>query len=120
MENIDNNQNKEIFRTDDEKKINETFQTVQLKEKLKNIKKRKKKRVNFKNIEEFEVLENINNEEPEEEKIEVKDEKPITISTVVYSFYGAVNDFFSRKTAKEGIKFARDDYEGYDDVKEGA
>jgi len=123
MENIDNNENKEIFRTDDDKNINETFQTVQMKEKLKNIKKRKKKRVNFKNIEEFEVLENINNEEQEEkedEKIESNGDKPITISTVVYSFYGAVNNFFSGKSLKEGIKFKRDDYEGYDNVKEGA
>lgn len=120
MKNIDNNEDKEIFRTDDDKNINETFQTVQMKEKLKNIKKRKKKRVNFKNIEEFEVLENINDEEKEDEKIESIDDKPITVSTVVYSFYGAVNDFFSGKSLKEGIKFERDDYEGYDNVKEGA
>ena len=120
MENIDNNENKEIFRTDDDKNKNETFQTVQMKEKLKNIKKRKKKRVNFNNIEEFEVLENINNEEQEDKKIEIDEDKKITISTFVYSFYGAINDFFSGKSVKEGIKFARDDYEGYDDVKEGA
>ncbi len=42
MENIDNS-HKEIFRIDDDKNINETFQTVQMKEKIKNIKKRNKK-----------------------------------------------------------------------------
>tara|TARA_Y100000992_G_scaffold301423_1_gene272299 strand:- start:18 stop:1766 length:1749 start_codon:yes stop_codon:yes gene_type:complete len=125
MENIDNS-HKEIFRIDDDKNINETFQTVQMKEKIKNIKKRKKKKVNFKNIEEFEVLENINedeedNEEDEEhKKIEIEDDKPITISKLVYDFYGAINNFFSGNSVKEGVRFKRDDYEGYDNVKEGA
>lgn len=112
---------KKIFRID-ENNINESFQTANIKEKLKNIKKRKKKKVNFKNVEEFEILENTNNydDKEEDEKLEQKDKKTITTSSLVYSFYDSINRFLFPSPLKEGVRFKRDDYEGYDNVKEGA
>lgn len=124
MENIEEHKSKEeTFRTDN-KKINETFQTAHIKQKIKKVKKRKVKR-NFKNIEEFDTLDNNDNEEEkeedkEEEKIEVEDKKPITISTFVNTFFDSFYKALFKEKMKEGVKFERDDYEGYDTVKEGA
>ena len=67
MKNIEEHKSKEeTFRTDN-KKINETFQTAHIKQKIKKVKKRKVKR-NFKNIEEFDTLDNNDNEEEKEEE----------------------------------------------------
>lgn len=121
MKNIEKQISKEeTFRTDN-KKINETFQTAHIKQKIKKVKKTKLKR-NFKNIEEFDTLENKedNSENDKEDKIEIEDTKNVTITTFVNTFFDSFYKALFEEKMKEGVKFERDDYEGYDDVKEGA
>ena len=125
------------FRTDNNNKINDSFQTKQMEERLKNIKKRKRKmKNNFKNIEEFDTLKNSDSDSDEEgtdkergppkkqyskdnpDEIEKEDESPVTITTLLNKIFEILQTPFKDKM-KEGVRFNRDDYEGYDNVKEG-
>ena len=106
---------KKSFRIDkNEKIVNEDFQTANIKQKMKKIKKRSSV-PNYKNIETFDILENT---QDEEETLQEEEPKPITPTTILDTIF----EFFYSlmKNEKEGfVKFKRDDYEGYDSVKEG-
>jgi len=104
------NVNKKKFRKD---KMNEDLDTALMNDKIKKIKKRKQKN-NFKNIEEFDTLHNREEDEP----IHKKEEETVTPASIKNKIFEVFDSFLNTKEEMRG--FSRDDYEGYDNVYEGA
>lgn len=104
------NVNKKKFRKD---KMNEDLDTALMNDKIKKIKKRKQKN-NFKNIEEFDTLHNRTEDEP----IHKKEEETVTPASIKNKIFEVFDSFLNTKEEMRG--FSRDDYEGYDNVYEGA